>query len=244
PLLGLAAKFARERHLPLHIHLSETQHEMEEMQRDQGCSPVELLERIGFLGPDVIAAHCVWLSNHDMDLLAEHGVRVVYNPESNMKLASGVAPVPELLARGVSVALGTDGCASNNDLDMFREMDVGAKLQKVHRLDPTALPASQTLRMATIGGAHVLGMDAITGSLEPGKLADIIILELGHPHLQPLYHLNSQLVYSARGADVRDTIVQGKILMRDREIVSFDEAEVMTHIRDIREKVLRDIGRN
>ena len=168
-LLGLAAKFAREQKLPLVIHLAETQTEDADIRREHGMSPVELLERIGFLGPDVLAAHCVWLSDNDMDILARHGVRVSYNPESNMKLGSGTAPIPELLARGICVGIGTDGSASNNDMDMFTEMDFAAKLQKVHRLDPTALPAPQVLRMATLGGAQALGMESLIGSLEPGK---------------------------------------------------------------------------
>lgn len=239
-LLGLAAKIARELGVPLCIHLAETRHEDEEIRKAHGCSPVELLEHHGILGPDVIAAHCVWLSGHDMQLLADRGVRVSHNPESNMKLASGVAPIPELLLRGIPVGLGTDGCASNNDLDMFREMDSASKLQKIHRMDPTAMPAAQVLQMATVGGARVLGMQESIGSLEPGKAADIIILDMMQPHWQPLYHLASQLVFSARGADVRDTIVHGKVLMRDRRILSFDEAEVFAKIREIRKKVLSD----
>jgi 5-methylthioadenosine/S-adenosylhomocysteine deaminase len=158
-----------------------------------------------------------------------------------MKLGSGIAPIPELLARGITVGIGTDGSASNNDMDMFAEMDSASKLQKVHRLDPTALPAPQVLRMATLGGAQVLGMDAKIGSLEPGKAADIIVIEMDKSHWQPLYHLDSQLVYSCKGADVRDTIVNGKILMRDRKILSFDESEVFAHMRRIQAKVLKDI---
>lgn len=242
-LLALAAKVARELKLPLCIHLAETKHEEFEIQRDYGCSPVELLERHGILGPDLIAAHCVWLSTSDMDLLATRGVRVSHNPESNMKLASGVAPIPELIVRGIPVGLGTDGCASNNDLDLFREMDSASKLQKVHRLDPTALPAAQVLRMATLDGATVLGMRESIGSLEPGKVADIIVLDMQQPHWQPLYNVPSQLVFSARGADVRDTIVHGKVLMRDRRILSFDEQEVFSKIREIRRKILADTRR-
>jgi len=152
---------------------------------------------------------------------------VVHNPESNMKLASGVAPVPDLLARGVAVGLGTDGCASNNNLDLFQEMDSAAKLHKVHRLDPTVMPSQTVLEMATLGGARVLGMEKEIGSLEAGKKADVIVLELNRPHLQPVYNLVSQLVYSATGADVRDVIIDGKPVMENRRLLTLDEEEIL-----------------
>jgi len=242
-LLELAASTARKFKVPLSIHLAETRYEEEQSRLQHGASPVEYLDHLGLLGPDLIAAHCVTVSPSDMDLLALRGVRVAHNPESNMKLASGVAPVPEMLARGIPVGLGTDGSASNNDLDMFSEMDFASKLQKVHRLDSTALPAAQTLHMATLGGADVLGLSQKVGSLEPGKACDAIILELHKPHLQPFYHHASQLVYAARGSDVRDTIVQGRILMRNRQLLTLDEDEIFARMKVLQDKVLKDLGR-
>jgi 5-methylthioadenosine/S-adenosylhomocysteine deaminase len=213
--------------VPLITHLSETRSEVEGIIKKYGQRPVDHLENIGLLSSPLIACHCVWLSEAEMDLLARRGVRVVHNPESNMKLASGVAPVPDLLARGVTVGLGTDGCASNNNLDLFQEMDSAAKLHKVHRLDPTVMPSHTVLEMATLGGARVLGMEKEIGSLEAGKKADVIVLELNRPHLQPVYNLVSHLVYSATGADVRDVIIDGKVVMEKRKLLTLDEEEIL-----------------
>lgn len=196
------------------------------------------MESLGLLSPSLIACHCVWLTEAEMDLLARRGVKVVHNPESNMKLASGVAPIPELLAKGVTVGLGTDGCASNNNLDLFQEMDSAAKLHKVHRLDPTVMPSDVVLHMATLGGAKVLGLDKEIGSLEVGKKADIIILDLNRPHLQPIYNITSQLVYSATGADVRDVIIDGRIIMRDRKLLTLDENEILRKAQEWKKKII------
>jgi len=217
--------------VPLIIHLSETQSEVEEVSKKYGRRPVDHLENLGLLSSSLIACHCVWLTEEEMDLLARRGVRVVHSPESNMKLASGVAPVPELLARGVAVGLGTDGCASNNNLDLFQEMDSAAKLHKVHRLDPTVMPAQVVLEMATLGGAKVLGMEKEIGSLEVGKKADVILVDLNRPHLQPIYNLVSHLVYSATGADVRDVIIDGKLVMENRKLLTLDEEEILERAR-------------
>jgi 5-methylthioadenosine/S-adenosylhomocysteine deaminase len=159
-----------------------------------------------------------------------------------MKLASGVAPVPELLARGVTVGLGTDGCASNNNLDLFQEMDSAAKLHKVHRLDPTVMPSSVVLEMATLGGARVLGLEKEIGSLEVGKKADIIVLDLNRPHLQPVYNIVSQLVYSAVGADVRDVIIDGKLVMHDRKLLTLDEETILQKAQETKEKILQRVS--
>ncbi len=218
--------------VPLIIHLSETRSEVEEISKKYGKSPVNHLENLGLLSPNLIACHCVWLTEPEMDLLALRGVKVVHNPESNMKLASGVAPVPDLLARGVPVGLGTDGCASNNNLDLFQEMDSAAKLHKVHRLDPTVMPAPAVLDLATLGGARVLGMEKEIGSLEVGKKADVIILDLNRPHLQPVYNLYSHLVYSASGSDVRDVIIDGKLVMENRRLLTLDEEEILAKARE------------
>jgi 5-methylthioadenosine/S-adenosylhomocysteine deaminase len=227
--------------VPLKTHLSENQDEVEEIIKKYGQRPVNHLENIGLLSSPLIACHCVWLSEAEMDLLARREVRVVHNPESNMKLASGVAPVPDLLARGVTVGLGTDGCASNNNLDLFQEMDSAAKLHKVHRLDPTVMPSQTVLEMATLGGARVLGMEKEIGSLEAGKKADVIVLELNRPHLQPVYNLVSHLVYSATGADVRDVIIDGKLVMKNRKLLTLDEGKIFEKMKEIKEDILRRI---
>jgi 5-methylthioadenosine/S-adenosylhomocysteine deaminase len=226
-LLARCRDLAEKYGVPLGIHLSENQSEVEEILKKYGCRPPAHLERLGLLSSDLIACHCVWLNEEEMDLLARRGVRVVHNPESNMKLASGVAPVPDLLKRGVPVGLGTDGCASNNNLDLFQEMDFAAKLPKVHRLDPTAMPAETVLEMATLGGARVLGMEKEIGSLSPGKKADLIVVDLERPHLQPVYNAVSNLVYSATGADVRDVVIDGKIVMQNRRLLTLDEERIL-----------------
>ncbi len=227
--------------VPLITHLAESQSELEEVSRKYGRTPVNQMESLGLLSSNLIACHCVWLKGAEMDLLARRGVRVAHNPESNMKLASGVAPVPELLARGVAVGLGTDGCASNNNLDLFQEMDSAAKLHKVHRLDPTVMPSSVVLNMATLGSARVLGMEKDIGSLEVGKKADIIILNLQSPHLQPVYNIVSQLVYSATGADVRDVIIDGQLVMQNRRLLTLDEETILEKTQEMKEKILQRI---
>jgi len=172
-----------------------------------------------------------------MDLLAERGVKVVHNPESNMKLASGVAPAVELLARGVAMGLGTDGCASNNNLDMFAEMDTAAKLHKVYRLDPTVMQARTVTHLAVRGGAKVLGVEDKVGCLEPGKKADIIGLDLDKPHLTPLYNIYSHLVYAASAADVTLSIINGRVVMKNRELLTLDVERVMADVRHIAKKI-------
>lgn len=219
--------------VPLVIHLSETQFEVQQILERYGHRPVRHLERLGLLGPHLIADHCVALDDADMQALAEHRVQVAHNPESNMKLASGIAPVPQLLQMGVNVALGTDGCASNNDLDLFSEMDTCAKLHKVASLDPTALPDEAVLRMATRNGAKALGFEGRLGELAPGRLADLVVLDFDKPHLTPLYEPTSHLVYTARGSDVRHTVIHGRLVMQDRSILSMDVAEVLHHVRHI-----------
>ncbi len=223
--------------VPMIIHLAESKSELQEIMQKYGVTPVNYIENLGLLSPSLIACHCVWLTEAEMDLLARRGVRVVHNPESNMKLASGVAPIPELLARGVAVGLGTDGCASNNNLDLFQEMDCAAKLHKVHRLDPTVMPSNVVLEMATLGGAKVLGLEQEIGSLEVGKKADIIILDLHRPHLQPIYNIVSHLVYSAAGADVRDVIIDGKLIMQDRKLLTIDEETVLEKVQEWQNKI-------
>jgi 5-methylthioadenosine/S-adenosylhomocysteine deaminase len=219
------------------IHLAETRSEVEEVSQKYGKTPVNHMESLELLSPSLIACHCVWLTEAEMDLLARRGVKVVHNPESNMKLAAGVAPVPELLARGVTVGLGTDGCASNNNLDLFQEMDSAAKLHKVHRLDPTVMPSAVVLHMATLGGGKVLGLDKEIGSLEVGKKADIIVLDLNRPHLQPIYNITSHLVYSATGADVRDVIIDGQLVMQNRKLLTLDEEKILYKAQEWKNRI-------
>ncbi len=204
------------------IHLSETQSEVDRIRERYGCSPVAHLESLGLLGPDLLACHCVVLEDGDIDLLARRDVKVAHNAESNMKLASGVAPIPKLIDRGVCVGIGTDGCASNNDLDLFSEMDTVAKLHKVAALDPTVMPAETVLKMATIDGARALGMGDRIGSLAVGKLADLIVIDTAKPHLTPMYHPDSHLVYAARGSDVDTVVIGGKVVMENRRLLTLD----------------------
>jgi len=220
----------------LHIHVLETEAELNAMKERYGKCSVHLLEDIGFFGPDVLAAHCVWLSDGDIEILRQRGVNVSHNPISNMKLASGIAPVHKMLERGVNVTLGTDGCASNNNLDLFEEMKTAALLHKVSTGNPTALPARQVLEMATVNGAKALGTE--TGMLKVGRKADVIILDMKKPHLTPCFDVPSHLVYSAKGCDVRTTIVDGKVLMDNYRVLALDEEKVIEEARTAAEELV------
>ncbi|MGQ9533418.1 MAG: amidohydrolase family protein [Desulfotomaculales bacterium] len=214
----------------VHIHLSETEGEVAEIRARYGCSPVRLLERTGLLRVPVLAAHCVHLDDDDVGILAARGVSVAHNPESNMKLASGVAPVAQLLDAGVNVALGTDGAASNNNLDLFEEMRAAALLQKVARRDPTVLPAHRVLEMPTINGARALGLADRIGSLEPGKKADFILVDTAQAHLTPRHSVPAHLVYAARGPDVVTVVVDGRIVMENRAVLTVDEEKLFAEV--------------
>ncbi len=229
----VAMDLSRDFGAPLQTHLSETSEEVVEIQRRTGVRPVFHLDRLGILSERLIAAHAIHLDDAEIDLLAQRNVRIVHVPESNMKLASGAARIQALMDAGVRVALGTDGCASNNNLDLFREMDTAAKFAKVVDEDPIHLSAPTTLRMATMGGAEAMGLEQDIGSIEPGKRADLIVLDAERPHLQPLYHPVSTLVYAAVGADVRHVLVDGRILMKDREFTTLDAEEIMARVREI-----------
>lgn len=239
-LLQEASALARSHERPLILHVGETRSEIEEIARHYHRRPFEHLHDLGLLGPDLIAAHCVHLDPREQALCVEHGVKVIHNPESNMKLASGIAPVPELLAAGATVGLGTDGCASNNDLDLFSEMDMAAKLHKVRAMDPTVMDAVTVLRMATSEGARALGMEKEIGTLEPGKKADIIVLDTHKPHLTPMYNPYSHLVYAAKAADVSHSIVNGTLVVEERRLLTLDLEEVMGRAS---EKALGVLGR-
>lgn len=221
------------------IHLSETREEVALLQSKYGKKPVRHLHDLGLLDEGTIAAHCIWLTDDELDILAASGAKVAHDPESNMKLGAGVSPVPGMLSRGIDVGLGTDGCASNNNLDLFGEMAMCAKLHKVFSEDPTLLPAEKVVAMATIGGARVLGMADRIGSIAPGKCADIIVVDLNKPHLTPLYRPYSQLVYAVSGSDVSTAIIGGRVVMRDRRLLTIDIGEVMAEVR----RIAASIGR-
>ncbi|MFO7760741.1 MAG: amidohydrolase family protein [Thermodesulfobacteriota bacterium] len=218
---------------PYVIHLSESKDEVDSVMRQYGRTPVHHLDHLGILDERVIADHCVILSDPEIELFAGRGASICHCPESNMKLASGVAPIPDLLAAGVNIGLGTDGSASNNDVDLFSEMDTAAKLHKAYRRDPTVVSAREVLYMTTLGGARALRSGAELGSLEPGKKADIIVLDLDQPHLVPMYDISSHLVYAARGGDVVHSVVNGRIIMRDSIITTVDEAEIFSKMREV-----------
>jgi len=236
-LLETAADLALKHNIPLVIHVAETKDEVARSRNDHGKTPVAYLESIGVLSSNLLACHCVHLEPADIERLKTHDVKVAHNPESNMKLASGIAPVPELQKAGACVGIGTDGCASNNDLDMFSEIDTAAKIHKVHSHDPTVLDADIVLKMATIDGARALGLDHEIGSLEPGKRADVIILDTRKPHLTPMYYPVSHLVYAAKGSDVVTSVVNGRILMEDGRLMTLDLDGLFREVGQIAEEI-------
>jgi 5-methylthioadenosine/S-adenosylhomocysteine deaminase len=233
PALAAAKKIADEYNLPYALHLLENKAEAEQLQKMFGQTALAFLKHSGYLTDRLLAYHCVAMDQQDIELFADHGCKVIHTPESNMKLASGVAPVPAMLAAGITVGLGTDGCASNNNLDMFREMDMTAKLHKVNSLDPTVMDAKTVIRMATCSGARGLGLEKMVGTLTAGKKADLIIIDLNKPHLTPLYHEYSHLVYAAGGADVDTAMINGRLVMKNRRLLTIDEREVIAQVRQI-----------
>lgn len=232
-----ARDLARRYGVPVLIHLAETKDEIKTSQERHQMSPTAYLESLGFWGSNVVGAHGVWLSDEDIATLQRQHVAISHNPESNMKLASGIAPVPKLMAAGVTVALGTDGAASNNDLDMFEAMRSAAFLHKLASDDPRAIPAPVALRMATIEGAKALGLGDRIGSLEPGKKADLIVVSTSGARQTPMYDPISHLVYVAKGTDVKTTIVNGRILMRDGRVTTLDEPRVLSDAKKMAERV-------
>ena len=224
---------AREAGILYLTHLLENRDEIDTIEKRYGRKPVTHLHHLGVLDDRTVAVHCNWMTPEDIALFADLGVSVSHNPASSMKLAAGVAPVPLMLEKGIAVGLGTDGSASNNDLDLFQEMDLSAKVHKATLLDPTVMSAETVLKMATIEGARVLGMDRLIGSVEVGKQADIIILDMNQPHLTPLYNPYSQIVYAARGGDVKTSIIDGKPVMENRRLLTMDLPAVMERVRAI-----------
>jgi 5-methylthioadenosine/S-adenosylhomocysteine deaminase len=241
--LRAAAALARKYHAPILIHVSETKKEVDDNRAAHNLSPVAWLDQLRVLGPDVVAAHCIWIDAADIALLAKSQAGCVHNPSSNMMLASGVAPVQALLSAGVRLGLGTDGPAgSNNDLDMMEEMDLAAKLQKITRMDPQALGAKQAVEMATIGGARALHMENEIGSLEAGKKADLIVINLNEANALPLYDVYSQIVYALKASDVLDTIIGGRIVMQYRSVLTLDEPAILAKARELGAQVKQSLA--
>ncbi len=221
-----------------HIHLSETQTEVNDSIKANGKSPVEYLEEQGLFERPVLAAHCVVMSDHDIEILAKHGASVAHNPQSNMKLASGIAPVKKMMDAGINVAIGTDGASSNNDLDMWEEMRTASLLQKVATMDPCAIPAYSALKMATVNGAKAIGREGELGVLKKGALADVIMVDIEKPHMYPHANLVSELVYSSNANDVDTVIVNGRIVVEGRKCLSMDAKEVCNTVQQDIDRLL------
>ena len=233
-----AQALAQKYHAPILIHIAEIKKELDDSLAKNHATPVAYMNRLNLLGPDIIAAHCVWVNASDSKLLAAHNVGCVHNPSSNMMLASGVAPVTEERAAGVAVGLGTDGpSGSNNDLDLMEEMDLAAKLQKVTKNDPRALGAKDVLAMATIEGARAIHLEKEIGSLEPGKKADVILIGLDQPSAVPMYDVYSQLAYALKASDVETVVIGGRIIMRNRQLLTLRESEIIAKAREYGRRV-------
>jgi len=233
----LEVKEAAERHnLKMHMHVAESKREIQEIKRKYRCDgSIEYLDRLGLLSPRLIAAHCVHVSSREIDLMRMRGVGVAHCPVSNVKLGNGVAPLTDFLKAKITVGLGSDGPATNNCIDMFQEMKFACLLQRAAHCDPRVVKAEDTLRMATIGGAELLGMDNEIGSIETGKRADIIIVDFQKPHLYPRTNIISHMVYSVKASDVDTTIVDGRIVMRNREVLTLDEPAVLEEVQEVTE---------
>jgi 5-methylthioadenosine/S-adenosylhomocysteine deaminase len=236
--LRACRRLANRYGVPLLTHVAETRRERDDALAKWNKTPVAVLDSFGVFDGRTVAAHAVWVNDADLAILKARGVGVAHCPSSNMKLASGVAPVVKMLALGLAVGLGTDGPAgSNNDFNLMEEMDLAAKLQKVTSGDPQALPASQAVEMATILGARVLGLEKEIGSIESGKRADLITLRLDRPNAVPLYGVYSQMVYALKGCDVRDAMVNGRVLLRDRQALTMNAAEILAKAEELGAKV-------
>jgi 5-methylthioadenosine/S-adenosylhomocysteine deaminase len=227
---------------PIVTHISETKREVDDSIKAKGASPIDYLNRIGFLNNRVVAAHVVWPTEEELGLLKKLGVGIVHNPQSNMKLASGVAPVPEMLKEDLPVGLGTDGAASNNDLNLWEEMDTAAKLHKLISRDPKVVNAQEAFEMATIRGARALHLEKEIGSIEKGKRADLVIVDLDDLNQTPYYNIYSDLVYATKAADVRTVIIEGRVVMRDRRLLTLNEETIKADARRYRERIIRSLG--
>src|SRR3984957_15346900 len=236
-----SAALARRNHAPILIHIAEAPFELQQSREKYGITPVGYLAREGILGPDVVGAHCVWVDQADITTLVQFGVGCTNNPSSNMKTAAGVMPVSDMLAAGEAIGLATDGAASNNNQDLFEEMDLAAKLQKITRMDSRALPAEQAVEMATIGGARAIHLERQIGSLEAGKKADLILVDTTAPHATPMYNVYSQLVYALKATDVRTVVIGGKIVMEDRRMLTLDEPAILAKANEYKKQIEKSL---
>ena len=238
-----SAALARKYHAPILIHVAEMKKERDDSLTKNGMSPVQYLDKLGILGPEVVAAHCIFVDEADRKTLAQRQVGCVHNPSSNMIIASGVAPVPEERATGIAVGLGTDGPAgSNNDLNLMEEMDLAAKLAKVTKMDPLALTAKAVVEMATIDGARALHMEKEIGSLEAGKKADLILIGLDKPNAVPMYDVYSQLAYSLKGSDVETVIIGGRVVMRGQKLLTVNEQAAIAKAGEYKKSIAASLG--
>jgi 5-methylthioadenosine/S-adenosylhomocysteine deaminase len=238
-----AAGLARKYHAPILIHVAEMKKEWDDSEKQNGLSPVQFLDKVGILGPEVVAAHCIFVDDADRKTLAQRQVGCMHNPSSNMMLASGVSPVPEMRAAGIAVGLGTDGPAgSNNDLDLMEEIDLAAKLAKITQMDPLALNAKAVVEMATIEGARALHMEKEIGSLESGKKADLIVIGLDRPNAVPMYDVYAQLAYALKGSDVETVVIGGRVVMRDHKLLTVKEDEVVPKAREYGKRIAASLG--
>jgi 5-methylthioadenosine/S-adenosylhomocysteine deaminase len=240
--LKAARAFSDRTGCPIVTHISETKREVDDSVKAKGASPVNYLERIGFLNDRVIAAHMVWPQEGELEILKRRGVGVVHNPQSNMKLAAGVAPVPKMMAEGIFLGLGTDGAASNNDLNMWEEMDTVAKLHKVFTGDPKVISAQQAFELATIRGAQALHLEKEIGSLEKGKRADLLVIERDALNQIPLYNVYSDLVYATKASDVQSVVINGRVVMRNRRLLTLNEAAIKAGAAVFRDKIIKSLG--
>ncbi len=243
-ILKKAVSFSDRLAVPLFIHLAETKWEYEYFLEKEKQTPTEYLHKYGILKPETVAAHSIYLSDADIELLAKTNCSVAHNPECNMKLASGVAPFSKFIKVGIKIGLGTDGCASNNNLNMFEEARTAAYLHKFSENDPTVATAKQLVEIITIGGAEVLGIQDITGSLEVGKRADILIIDLNRPHLKPLYNIYSQIVYSLTGSEVESIFVDGKKIIQNYNLLTIDENNLFEAVNEISNQIEADLTMN
>jgi 5-methylthioadenosine/S-adenosylhomocysteine deaminase len=238
-----SSALARKYHAPILIHVAEMKKEWDDSQKQNGTSPVQYLDKVGVLGPDVLAAHCIFVDEADRKTLAQRQVGCVHNPSSNMMLASGVSPVPEMRAAGVAVGLGTDGPAgSNNDLDLMEEIDLAAKLAKITKMDPLALNAKAVVEMATIDGARALHLDKEIGSLEAGKKADLILISLEEPNAVPMYDVYAQVAYALKASDVQTVVIGGRVVMRDRTLLTVKEDAAIAKAKEYKKAIAASLG--
>ncbi len=236
-----AKKLANEYGVAMHMHLSETKSEFDFAMQKYGKTPVQYLDSLGILDEKTVAAHCVWLTDKDIQIIADKGVGVAHNPECNMKISSGISPIPKLIQAGAKIGLGTDGAASNNNLNMIQEMHTMSLLHKVNTMNPTVLPAEEIVRIATIGGAKVLGKDKEIGSIEINKKADFIAIDTNYPHSSPMYNVYSTIVYALLGNEISDVIINGKTIMKDYKILTLDEDKIISDAKNFAKMLKKNL---